>query len=445
MKSFDITFSSTKQHLINLFSELIDSQVGNLGFFEGIIKQMSSEAKFDLVLKFTQWLSLQSDEFNNIICKHNTDTRISTLFQQSLDAWVNNINIDSNARRESLDNTSTRNAIFQDYSFNIALADIDNVKNILVNSFSELVEARLAYIGFFEGMFKELSSEAKFALFIKFIRWMSVQSPEFGPNLIKLSEEGHLDKVLQNSFNKLSQDISFEIAGQESRIRNVYANELFPNLREISVPVGVIHEESGHANHADMVYVCGIAAAVKANKIFEIGTYRGQTTVGLASVCKNAQVFTLNHPPQEDLRYAPFIGMYIKKYSERVQSFGWWKVGRRSNRIEQIFCDSTKFDTTQYRESMDYIFIDGDHSYSGVKNDTRISLEMLKPGGVIVWHDYAWKSPGVVKFISEFSQTRPVFRLHNTCLIVYIDGCDPEKVILQDMDESLERAEGQAP
>ena len=431
MRSDDKHLQSTKQILINLFSELIETRIDYIEYFEGILKVLSSEDKFALVLKFTQWMSWQPDEFSNSICKYNTDARVLNLFQQSLDTWVKELNISNSARNTAILNSKVTSPCILKNTENIEVDRIDCVKKILVDMFSELIETRIGYIGYFEGMLKELSSEAKFALVIKIILWMSVQSQEFGPNLIKLSADGHLDKVLQNSFNKLSQDISFEIAGQESRIRNVYANELFPNLREISVPVGVIHEESGHSNHADMVYVCGIAAAVKANKIFEIGTYRGQTTVGLASVCKNAQVFTLNLPPQKDPRYAPFIGMYIKKYSE-------------SNRIEQIFCDSTKYDTTQYRGSMDYIFIDGDHSYSGVKNDTKISLEMLKPGGVIVWHDYAWKSPGVVKFISEFSQTRPVFRLRNTCLIVYIDGCDPEKVILQDMDASLEAAEGVA-
>jgi hypothetical protein len=43
---------------------------------------------------------------------------------------------------------------------------------------------------------------------------------------------------------------------------------------------------------------------------------------------------------------------------------------------------------------------------------------------VIVWHDFAAKSPGVVRYIRDFSQDHPVFRLKHTCLVVYIDGVD---------------------
>lgn len=36
----------------------------------------------------------------------------------------------------------------------------------------------------------------------------------------------------------------------------------------------------------------------------------------------------------------------------------------------------------------DAIFIDGDHSRKGVMNDTGLALELVRPGGIIIWHDY---------------------------------------------------------
>lgn len=36
----------------------------------------------------------------------------------------------------------------------------------------------------------------------------------------------------------------------------------------------------------------------------------------------------------------------------------------------------------------DAVFIDGDHGRKGVENDTRLAREILRPGGVIIWHDY---------------------------------------------------------
>ena len=76
-------------------------------------------------------------------------------------------------------------------------------------------------------------------------------------------------------------------------------------------------------------------------------------------------------------------------------------------------------------EQIDFAFIDGDHTYPFVKSDTAKAFEMLKPGGVVLWHDFAAKSPGVVQFAAEFTQTTPLFRIQNTCLLLHWDGVDP--------------------
>jgi len=46
--------------------------------------------------------------------------------------------------------------------------------------------------------------------------------------------------------------------------------------------------------------------------------------------------------------------------------------------------------------SFDIIFVDGDHSYDGVKADIALFAPMVKPGGVIAFHDcHAWSDPSV--------------------------------------------------
>lgn len=54
-------------------------------------------------------------------------------------------------------------------------------------------------------------------------------------------------------------------------------------------------------------------------------------------------------------------------------------------------------------EYFDLIYIDGDHSYFGVKNDINLSYQKTKPNGFICGHDYV--SPrfdGVVRAVNEF-------------------------------------------
>jgi len=53
----------------------------------------------------------------------------------------------------------------------------------------------------------------------------------------------------------------------------------------------------------------------------------------------------------------------------------------------------------------DVIFIDGDHSYEGVKSDYDKAKEILNKGGVIILHDIASdSSPGVQKFWCELKE-----------------------------------------
>lgn len=36
----------------------------------------------------------------------------------------------------------------------------------------------------------------------------------------------------------------------------------------------------------------------------------------------------------------------------------------------------------------DAVFIDGDHGAEAVRHDTALSAELVRPGGIVIWHDY---------------------------------------------------------
>src|SRR5262249_22698526 len=60
-------------------------------------------------------------------------------------------------------------------------------------------------------------------------------------------------------------------------------------------------------------------------------------------------------------------------------------------------------------ESCDWIYIDGDHNYEGVKSDIEAAAPKVKPGGLMVFNDYAvWsvtsmRRCGVAKAANEFA------------------------------------------
>lgn len=50
--------------------------------------------------------------------------------------------------------------------------------------------------------------------------------------------------------------------------------------------------------------------------------------------------------------------------------------------------------------TLDLLFIDGDHSYEGVKADWEAYQHFLKPGSIVIFHDWGW-AEGVKRVIEE--------------------------------------------
>lgn len=71
----------------------------------------------------------------------------------------------------------------------------------------------------------------------------------------------------------------------------------------------------------------------------------------------------------------------------------------------RIIQNYSKIESKKYLEnSLDFVFIDGDHSYSGVTNDIINWLPKLKPNGVIGGHDYnpIEYPDNVIKAVDDF-------------------------------------------
>lgn len=52
-------------------------------------------------------------------------------------------------------------------------------------------------------------------------------------------------------------------------------------------------------------------------------------------------------------------------------------------------------------KSIDFCFIDANHTYEFVSRDIEAYLPKMKPGGVIAGHDYNFQHPGVIKAVNE--------------------------------------------
>ncbi len=65
----------------------------------------------------------------------------------------------------------------------------------------------------------------------------------------------------------------------------------------------------------------------------------------------------------------------------REQNFG--------HRVNQIYCDSRRWHLKNYPPNFfDTVLIDGSHKKLTIISDTKKALKVLRPGGVILWHDF---------------------------------------------------------
>jgi predicted O-methyltransferase YrrM len=212
----------------------------------------------------------------------------------------------------------------------------------------------------------------------------------------------------------------------DGRIRPLSLPRLFPGIEQVAVPIGAIDPDTAHPNHVDMLYVCAIARHVRARRIFEFGTYLGRTTYHLALGSDVERVWTLDLDPAADHSRLK-LGRAVRTVHERGLQGHFFRDQPCAAKVTQLHGDSRTFDFSPYRGQADLVFVDGGHTYDLVVNDTQQALAMLRPGGIIVWHDFAPKGRDVVRFAREFAQTRGLFWVDDTSLLVLVDGLDPQR------------------
>ena len=158
---------------------------------------------------------------------------------------------------------------------------------------------------------------------------------------------------------------------------------LFPDFNETVSPISGLE---GTSTLLDVALLRSLAEQFDKCSYLEIGTWRGESVANLASVAHDC--ITVNLPDKEMIE----MGL-PKKYVESHRFFS-----RDLKNVEHIQHNSSTFDFKTLNKKFDLIFVDGDHHYQQVKNDTAKVFELLRDeNSVIVWHDYAYQ-PGDVRF-----------------------------------------------
>jgi hypothetical protein len=197
---------------------------------------------------------------------------------------------------------------------------------------------------------------------------------------------------------------------------------LFTGVDRALIEVPYTVPRDGNVPYGELLPLCAMVKQTGAKAIFEFGTFDGHTTLLLAMNSDvEARVFTLDLPPQNlhTLAYHADAAdpKYFPKATEALRLR--YLDTAVAHKITNLYGDSATFDYSPYHKRMDFIFIDGSHSYEYVRSDTQNAFNMLSDQGVIVWHDYSPVWPGVFQFLQELCQQRQLFQIANTSLVVY--------------------------
>ena len=172
-----------------------------------------------------------------------------------------------------------------------------------------------------------------------------------------------------------------------------------------------------------------IAAAklVDAQRIFEIGTYLGTTTLNLAlNVREDSEILTLDLDEEQAALASqhPADSKLTKTHldSQKTLDFLETPVSRK---VKTLTGDSKKFDFSPWKACVDLIFIDGGHDFATVKSDTENAFELIRTDrrSCILWHDYGNPEySALTDYLEELSQRLEIFHIEDTMLCVWFNN-----------------------
>ncbi|MDY0145267.1 MAG: class I SAM-dependent methyltransferase [Kiritimatiellia bacterium] len=189
-----------------------------------------------------------------------------------------------------------------------------------------------------------------------------------------------------------------------------------------TVHLSRIADVAGNITPTELMIIAAFVKQRQSAICFEIGTFDGRTTQNIAAnQPPGGQCFTLDLPQEGAESAALPLASGDKTYINKPASGARIAKHDHPSQITQLYGDSATFDFAPWHNKVDLMFVDGSHSYEYVLSDTEAAWKMVKPGGLILWHDYdsRWW-PGVTRALNQLQSADPRFaeirNIENTAL-----------------------------
>lgn len=203
-------------------------------------------------------------------------------------------------------------------------------------------------------------------------------------------------------------------------IRSEWPADLFPTYQFVR-----LNRAEGAPYKHELGLLAFLIRTVQPEHVLDIGMGTGTTALLFQETCPEAKVVTVGIC-RDDVPHT--IHPLGTTDTELVPSMEEWVAASlrlAEKGIVAIRCDTAIFPYVSMVPQQ-FVFVDGAHSSEYISLDSLAAVELVSPGGMVVWHDY---SPGdtpqwgdVTGFIRNLATGLDLVHFKGTSLVMYQRG-----------------------
>ncbi len=159
-------------------------------------------------------------------------------------------------------------------------------------------------------------------------------------------------------------------------------------LHTINSAVSLIFDKFGHIFapqqiRSEIIGLCEIIQKARPKTVLEIGTATGGSLfLFCRSAAPDATIVSIDLPKGASGGfYIKMAESLYKKFASPLQKLTLLRKNSHSRETFELLKNTIK------NKEVDFLFIDGDHSYKGVRQDYELYSPLVRKGGIIAFHD----------------------------------------------------------